>query len=100
MIRAIYRDGAIQPLDELPVTWRDGQELVVAEHVGAELRETIEQWTAEMDAAAALEDEDHDRFMKALEEVERESKILGRREMEKSALIFSDDNSGLSREAG
>jgi hypothetical protein len=35
MIRAIYRDGAIQPLDELPSTWHDGQELVVAEHVGA-----------------------------------------------------------------
>ena len=73
--------------------------MVVAEQVGAELRETIEQWAAEMDAAAALSDEDHDQFMKALEEIERESKVLGRREMEKAAHIFSDDDSGFSREA-
>jgi hypothetical protein len=74
---------------------------VVDVRVGPELKETIEQWAAEMDAAGDLSDEDHDRFMKALEEVERESKVLGRREMEKSAHIFSDDfNGGLSREAG
>jgi len=91
MIRAIYRDGAIRPLDEVPSTWLDGRELIVAECVGNELHETIEQWAAEMDAAATLEDEDHDRFMKALEEVERESKVLGRRETEKSARIFNDD---------
>jgi hypothetical protein len=101
MIRAVYRDGKIQPLDKLPGTWQDGQELVVDVCVGPELRETIEQWSAEMDAAAALSDEEHDQFMKALEEVEQESKVLGRREMEKSAHIFSDDfDSGLSREAG
>jgi hypothetical protein len=29
MIRAILRKGRIQPLDELPKHWRDGQELIV-----------------------------------------------------------------------
>jgi hypothetical protein len=81
MIRAIYRDGAIQPLDEVPGTWQDGQELVVAEQVGTELRETIEQWAAEMDAAAALSDEDHDKFMAAIAEHRAEAKKWARREM-------------------
>jgi predicted DNA-binding antitoxin AbrB/MazE fold protein len=100
MIQAVYRNGKIQPLEEVPVSWQEGQELVVDVRVGPVLRETIEQWTAEMDAAALLSDEDHDQFMKALEEIERESKVLGRREMEKSAHIFSEDESGPSREAG
>ncbi len=100
MIRAVYSNGKIQPLDDLPATWQDGQELVVDVCVGPALRETIEQWAVEMDDAGALSDEDHDRFMKALEEVERESKVLGRREMEKSAHIFCDFDSGLSRDAG
>jgi hypothetical protein len=102
MIRAVYRNGKIEPLEEPPTDWHDGQELVVAELEGAALRETIEQWTAEMDAAASdLSDEDHDQFMKALQEVERESKELGRREMEKAARLFSNDfDNGRSRDAG
>lgn len=86
MIRAIYRDGAIQPLDQLPSTWQNGQELVVAEQVGAELRETIKHWGAEMaklDAADALRDEDHDRLMAALAEIRREGREWTRREMER-----------------
>jgi hypothetical protein len=101
MIRAVYRHGKIEPLDDVPGSWQDGQELVVDLRVGPDLRETIEQWSAEMDAAGDLSDEDHDQFMKALEEVERESKVLGRREMEKSARMIPDDfDSGLSHEAG
>jgi hypothetical protein len=101
MIRAVYRDGKIEPLDGVPGSWQDGQELMVDACMGPELRETIEQWSSQMDAAGALSDEEHDQFMNALEEVERESKVLGRREMEKSAHLFSDDvDSGLSRDAG
>jgi hypothetical protein len=102
MIRAVYRDGKIQPVDTVPLDWDEGQELVVAALAGAELRETIEQWNVEMDAAASdLSDEDHDEFMKALEEVERESKELGRREMENAARLFSEESeNGDSREAG
>ena len=84
MIRAIYRDGYIQPLDELPSTWHDGQELVVAEQVGEELRETIKHWAAEMaelDAADALRAEDDDRLMAAIAEIRREAKEWARREM-------------------
>jgi len=29
MIRAILKKGKIEPLDELPECWRDGQELIV-----------------------------------------------------------------------
>jgi hypothetical protein len=92
MIRAIYRNGEIQPLDEIPSDWQDGQELVVDLLANSEPCETIEQWNAEMDAAGAgLTDEDDEEFMKALDEVERRSKELGRREMEKAGSLFVDD---------
>jgi predicted DNA-binding antitoxin AbrB/MazE fold protein len=29
MIRAVYRNGAIKPLDEVPPDWREGQELEI-----------------------------------------------------------------------
>src|SRR4051794_24263125 len=29
MIRAVYRDGKIQPLDELPQDWQDGEPLEI-----------------------------------------------------------------------
>lgn len=29
MIRAILKNGKIQPLDELPTNWREGQHLII-----------------------------------------------------------------------
>jgi hypothetical protein len=102
MIRAVYRNGEIQPLEEIPSNWQEGQELVVDLLAKSEPSETREQWNVEMEAAGAgLTDEDDEEFMKALEEVERRSKELGRREMEKTGRLFVDDDQDAdSREAG
>ncbi len=73
-IRAILRHGIIQPVEPLPRTWAEGQELVVEESDG--LRgEEIGQWAQELEAAAAqIPAEEHDRFLKAIDEGEKESK--------------------------
>ena len=34
MIRAVYLQGTIQPLDSVPADWRDGQELEVIKSEG------------------------------------------------------------------
>jgi len=73
-IRAILRHGIIQPVEPLPRTWAEGQELVVEEPDG--LRgEEIGQWAQELEAAAAqIPAEEHDRFLTAIDEGEKESK--------------------------
>lgn len=102
MIRAIYRKGAIEPLDDLPADWHEGQELVVDALPGADTTESFEEWAAEIKTAAAgISDEDHDRLMAALADIESESKELGRREMERSRNIFADDpDAAASKAAG
>jgi len=55
MIKAVYQDGVIRPIDPVPSDWRDGQELQIqqttAPRVGAELRRRFEclaaQWKEE-----------------------------------------------------
>jgi predicted DNA-binding antitoxin AbrB/MazE fold protein len=89
MIRAVYRNGVIQPLDSLPADWREGLVLEVSESdVDADVRPTaeeVEEWSAAVLAATAgITDEEHAQFLKALDEIEAESKELGRREMERS----------------
>jgi len=79
-IRAILRHGIIQPIEPLPRTWAEGQELVVEEPNG-ERREEIGQWAAELEAATAqIPTEEHDRFLQALDENERESKEAVRKQ--------------------
>jgi len=102
MIRAVYRDGRIQPLDGIPAEWREGDELVV-EAVGDEApMESFDDWAAELKAATeGISDEDHEQFMAALGQVERESKELGRRESERLAHLFDDEpDAGMAKEAG
>ena len=87
MIRAVVRQGAIQPLDSLPAEWREGQELEISESMWANwppTTEELEAWSADVEAATAgITDEEHSQFMKALDEIEAESKVLGRREMDR-----------------
>jgi hypothetical protein len=84
MIRAIYRKGKIQPVDAVPPAWSDGQELIVEEAAAKPSAESLDAWAADVEAATAeISDEEHDRFMAVLAEVEAESKELGRREMER-----------------
>jgi len=80
-IKAILRDGRIQPLEPLPPDWAEGQELVVEEPEGAEGEAQILQWASDLDKAAArIPAEEHERFLRALDEVERASKDAVRRE--------------------
>jgi len=80
-IKAILRNGLIQPLEPLPATWGEGQELVVEEPeaMGAAVR--LEDWAKDLDAAAGkVPASEHERFRQALEEIERESKEAVARE--------------------
>lgn len=80
-IKAVLHNGHIQPLEPLPPNWVEGQELVVEQHEGNGLAVQIIEWANELDATtAAVPEEEHDRFGKALEEIERESKEAIRRE--------------------
>lgn len=80
-IRAILRDGHIQPLEPIPTAWTDGQELVIEEPDSSESAVDIEKWAKELEmSTATIPDEEHDRLDRALEEIERESKDSVRRE--------------------
>ena len=85
MIRAVFRKGKIQPVDAVPDDWQDGQELMIEPAPGVPTPEELESWSADVAAATAqISDEEHDRFMAILAEIEADSKELGRREMERS----------------
>ncbi len=81
MIKAILQDGRIQPLEPLPKDWVDGQELVIEPPESDLQHAHIREWSQELEAAAVqLSAEEHDRFQKALEGIERESKTAVQRE--------------------
>jgi hypothetical protein len=83
-IKAVLRHGVIQPIEPLPPDWRDGQELVVDEPKPDAAGEEINQWARDLDdATAQIPTEEHDRFLAALEEIERESKEAVRKRWEK-----------------
>jgi hypothetical protein len=80
-IKAILRDGHIQPLEPLPPGWTDGQELLVEEPDLRQSPADIERWARELEASTArIPAEEHERLERALEEIERESKDAVRRE--------------------
>jgi len=79
-IKAVIQNGRIEPLEPLPTDWLEGQEVVVESEVPQTASE-IDQWSSDLEAAAArLPLEDHQRFIEALDEIERESKEAMRRE--------------------
>jgi hypothetical protein len=80
-IRAVLRDGVIQPVEPLPPDWTNGQELIVEEPKRDPADEEINQWARDLDAAAArIPAEEHERFLEALEHIERESKDAVRKQ--------------------
>jgi hypothetical protein len=82
-IKAVLRDGIIQPIEPLPADWGDGQQLIVEEPKPIRDNSEISQWAQEMDAATAqIPAEEHERFLKALDEIERESKEGVRKQWE------------------
>lgn len=79
MIKAVLENGVIRPVEPLPPDWRDGQELVVEADVVPDAAD-VDRWADELEAASrAIPDEEHDRFMRALEVGEKESKDAVRR---------------------
>jgi hypothetical protein len=82
MIRAVYRDGAIQPLDTVPAEWHEGDKLIVEQVETTPTAAEIDEWAADVeDAAARIPDEDHDRAMAAIAQHRAEAKEQARREM-------------------
>jgi hypothetical protein len=83
MIRAILKKGKIQPVDELPPYWREGQELIVQGSEPSDNPADIKKWHAKLVALSAqIPAEDHARMAVALAEHDRQAKELMRREME------------------
>jgi hypothetical protein len=80
-IKAILRDGHIQPLEPLPPDWAEGQQLVVEEPELAGTRAEIELWAKELEASTArIPAEEHELLERALKEIEQESKDAVRRD--------------------
>ncbi len=85
MIRAVVKNGIIQPLEPLPPNWQDGQEVVVNERAeqSATGAEDLERWSEEMRLLTAELDDPREwqEIEAALAEADRQSKALVRREM-------------------
>ena len=82
MIRAILKKGKIQPLDELPAHWRDGQELTVDGGEPSDDPAEIGKWQEKlMSLSAQIPAEDHKRMAAALAQQDRQEKERMRREM-------------------
>jgi hypothetical protein len=82
MVRAVLKKGQIQPVDNLPESWSEGQELIIEEGEPPADPQEIAAWSREIEEAAArIPDEEHKKFLAALEEHKRESKEQARREM-------------------
>ncbi len=84
-IRAVIRNGMIQPTEELPVTWLEGQTLSVEEVEEPGDCEEIRAWAGEIEEVAAqIPAAEHQRFIEALAEHRREAKDYMRRRMASS----------------
>ena len=82
MVKAVLREGTIQPLSPLPITWSDGQELVIAEARADSADESLAAWSQGIEELAAqISDADFDRVDQALAEADKEAKEYVRRQM-------------------
>jgi hypothetical protein len=82
MIRAVVKNGTIQPLEPIPPEWSEGREVVVQETATLDTRESIDRWYQELEAlCAAADPEDDQRLRVALAESHEHAKARVRREM-------------------
>jgi hypothetical protein len=83
MIRAVVRNGTIQPLDPLPSSWEEGQEVQITELDPIDDPEAIERWCRELESIGNQPDDpaDWERMEAVLAEADREAKDLMRKEM-------------------
>ncbi len=81
MVKAVLENGKIRPLTPLPADWSDGQKLLIDIEIG-ESSEEISAWAREIEEAArAIPDEDHAKFLEALATQRSASKEQVRRQM-------------------
>jgi len=85
MIRAVVKNGVIQPLEPLPSDWKDGREVLVDDLVEPLPSEPDEfdKWSADMKTLTAeLNDPQEWQEIEAtLAEADRQNKALVRQEM-------------------
>jgi hypothetical protein len=84
MIRAVIRNGMIQPLEPLPADWQEGRQVAVDEMEVAALEiGKGDRWSSEMnDLTAALNDAvEWQEIEAALAEADREAKAVVRGQM-------------------
>jgi hypothetical protein len=85
LIRAIVKNGGIQPLEPLPPDWEEGREVVVDDLVDQSSNGTgdIDTWAEEMKTLTAELDnpQEWQEVEAALAEADRQNKTLVRREM-------------------
>lgn len=90
MVKAILMDGLIQPTEDLPATWEEGQALVIdvaepyseTEEIRAWSREIadLDTWTRDLETLAVdIPPEDFLRLNAALTAADKEAKDLVRR---------------------
>lgn len=79
-IKAVLRNGRIEPLERLPAKWADGQELIIELAAVARVEPPVDQWAMDLEAAARRAPAaERDRFSHALDEILRNSKSAFRR---------------------
>ncbi len=82
MIRAVFKDGSIHPVDPLPPDWRDGERLVVDQADGGLPAGELERWAQDVaQASAAIPPEDFQLIESALADADRLAKETVRRDM-------------------
>ena len=82
MIRAILTKGKIQPLDDLPEHWREGQELIVEGGEPSDDPMDIRKWHDQLRALSEqIPAKDHKRMAAAHAEQDRHAKERMRRDM-------------------
>jgi hypothetical protein len=84
MIRAVIRNGVIEPLEPLPASWNEGRQVVVDEMApGSFGMAEADQWSSDMNAlTSVLNDAEEWREIEAaLAQADREAKAAVRREM-------------------
>jgi truncated hemoglobin YjbI len=83
VLRAVLKDGKIQPLDPLPPDWSEGEELVVERLTDRELTpEEVDEWARKMDEICAdIAPEVEAQLQSAIDEHRQEAKAWMRRRM-------------------
>jgi hypothetical protein len=87
MIRAVVRNGTIQPLEPMPAEWSDGREVLVhdAQAASGDSPEAIDHWYQELEALCAHGDlEDDERLREALAQAHEHAKDVVRQQMGRS----------------